>query len=66
MQLADDESKQNVSIVSKSVVSGEILFSSFEWKIGLDELFVTCLNINGEYKFEKQCKIIRIFLLILV
>ena len=35
---------------------GEISSSSFESKISLEELFVTCLNHNNEKKLEKTIK----------
>ena len=48
MQISDDESKKSISSFAESVVSGEISYSSSEWKIGLEELFVTCLNNNSK------------------
>ena len=36
--------------------SGEILSSSSKLKLGLDELFVTCLNSNEENKIGKPIK----------
>ena len=48
MQISDDESKISISSFVESVESGEILASSSEWKMGLDELFVTCLNDNSD------------------
>ena len=47
MQLLDDK-KFGVSSVVESVESGEVSSSSSEWKLGLDELFVTCLNDDSE------------------
>ena len=44
MQLSDDESKKGISRFAESVESREISASSSEWKMGSDELFVTCLN----------------------
>ena len=44
MQISDDESKKSISSFAEIVESGEILASSSEWKIGSEELFVTCLN----------------------
>ena len=48
MQISDEESKKNISSSAESVESGEISASSSEWKIGLHELFVTCLNDNSD------------------
>ena len=45
--ISDDESKKSVSSSAESVKSGEILFSSSEWKIGWDELFITCFHSNS-------------------
>ena len=42
--------------MTESVESGEILFSSSEWKTESDELFVTCLNCGGENKIVKPIK----------
>ena len=64
MQISDDESKKSVSSFAESVESGEISASSSEWKMGSDELFVTCLNDSD--KIANQLKITWIFLLILV
>ena len=41
MQISDNETKRSVSSLAESVESGEILSYSYEWKMGLDELFVT-------------------------
>ena len=65
MQFSDDKSKKSVSCLAESVESGEISSSSSEWKIGSDELFVTCLSDNSENNMN-QFKITWIFLLILV
>ena len=64
MQISDDESKKSISSFAESVESGEISASSSEWKMGSDELFVTCLNDSD--KIAKQWKITWILLLILV
>ena len=48
MQISDYESKNCVSSLAESVESGEILSYYSEWKIGSEELFVTCLNENSE------------------
>ena len=48
MQISDDASKKSISSFSESVESGEILASSSEWKMGLDKLFVICLNSNND------------------
>ena len=50
IQISDNESKKNVSSLAESMESGEILSSSSEWGLGLDNLFVTCLNENSENK----------------
>ena len=55
MQISDDESKKSISSLAESVENGETSSSSFEWKIGLDELFVTCLNSNSD-KIQKPIK----------
>ena len=47
IKIPDDESKKSVSSLAESVESGEILSSSSEYKIGSDELFVTCLIYNS-------------------
>ena len=39
--------------MAESVKSGEILSTSSECKIGLDELFVTCLNHDGKNKIKQ-------------
>ena len=44
IQISDHECKKSVSNLAESVECGEILSSSSEWKIGSEELFVTCLN----------------------
>ena len=48
MQILDDESKKIISSFTESVKSVEITASSSEWKIGSDEVFVTCLNNNSD------------------
>ena len=53
MQISDNESKKSVSSFEESVEDGEISSSSSEWKVGSDELFVTCLNNNSENKIGK-------------
>ena len=56
MQMSDDESKKSISSFAESVESGKISASSSEWKMGSDrELFVTCLNDNGD-KIAKPIK----------
>ena len=65
IQISDDESKKSLSIFAESVESGEISASSSEWKIGSDELFVTCINDNSD-KIAKPNKITWIFLFILI
>ena len=52
MQISNDESKKSVSSLVKSVESEEISSSSSDWKIGSDELFVTCLNSDSENKIK--------------
>ena len=37
----------------ESVESEEIMSYISEWKINSDQLFVTCLNCDSEYKIEK-------------
>ena len=65
MQFSDDETKMSVSIVAKSIESGELSSSSSKWNLGLDELFVACLYYDDKSKNKKnQSKITRIFLLI--
>ena len=56
MQILDDESKKSISSFVESVKSGVISSSSSEWKIGSDELFVSCLNDNSENKIGKPIK----------
>ena len=56
MQISDDKSKKSVSSFEERVEIGEILSSSSEWETGSDELFVTCLNNNSEYKIGKPIK----------
>ena len=56
MQISDNESKKSVSSFAESVVDREISFSSSEWKIGPDKLFVTCLNSDSENKIGKLIK----------
>ena len=53
MQISDDKNKKSISSFAESVESGEISSSNSEWKIGLDELFVTCLNNDSENKIGK-------------
>ena len=48
MQISDDDSKNSVSSLAESVESREFSFSSSEWKMGSDELFVTFLNCDSE------------------
>ena len=48
MQIYDIKDKKSISSLEESVESGEILYLDSEWKIGSDELFVTCLNCDGE------------------
>ena len=52
LQISDTEDQKSFSSVAESVNSGEILFSSSRWKIGLGrELFITCLNdYSGKLK----------------
>ena len=52
MQISDDEDKTNISRLVESVESGVIPSSSSEWKIGSEELFVTCFNCDSEYKIK--------------
>ena len=40
----------------ESVEAGEISSSTSKWKLGSDELFVTCLNDNSKNKLEKPIK----------
>ena len=56
MKISDDESKKSVSILVESVESREISSSSSNWKISLDELFVTWLNRDSENKIGKPIK----------
>ena len=44
MQISDDVSKKVIWSFAESEESGEISAPSSEWKMGSDELFVTCLN----------------------
>ena len=44
------QSKKSISSFVESMESGEISASSYEWKTGLDEVFVTCLNDNSDSK----------------
>ena len=62
MQTSYNKDKKNDSSVTEGIESGEILSSSSEWKIGLDNLFVTYLNEISENKI-KPIKITWIFLL---
>ena len=59
MQIFDDESKKSISSYKKSisslaesVESGKILSSSSEWNLGLDKLFVMCLNCDSKNKIK--------------
>ena len=56
MHISHDENKKSVSSLAESVESGEISSSSSEWKIGSDELFVTCVNQDSENKTRKPIK----------
>ena len=56
MQISNDKDKKGVSSVAEGVENGEILSSSSKWILGLDELFVTCLNDNSENKISKPNK----------
>ena len=49
------ENKKSISSFAESVESGQISSSSSEWKMGSDELFVTCLNDNSD-KIAKPIK----------
>ena len=42
--------------MAESVENRVILSSSSKWKIGSDELFVTCLNCDSENKLAKSMK----------
>ena len=66
MQISDNESKKSVPSLAESGESRKISSSSSEWKTGLDELFVTCLNNDRENKIAKPIKNYSIFLLILI
>ena len=55
MQISDDDSKKSISSFAESVETGEISSYSSEWKIGPDELFVTCFNDNSD-KIAKPIK----------
>ena len=57
MQNSDNVSKKSVSSLSESVENGGNPFSYSEWNLRRNELYVTCLNHNGEKK-ENQLKII--------
>ena len=46
------KAKKYVSSLAEFVENEEISSSSSEWKIGSDEIFVTCLNDNGESKIN--------------
>ena len=65
LKLSGGESKKSVSSLAESVESEEISSSSSEWKIGSDELFVTCLNSDSE-NIINEFQITWIFLFILV
>ena len=56
MHITDNESKKSVSSLAESVENGEILSFSSEWKMGWDELFVTCLNRDNDNKKGKLIK----------
>ena len=56
MQLSNDENIKSVSNVVISVESGEILYSSYEWNLDLDKLFVTCLNYDRKNKLKIPIK----------
>ena len=56
MQISNNESKKSVSSLAESLESGETSASNSEWKIGSDELFVTCLNCESENKIGKPIK----------
>ena len=66
MQISYDESKKSVYSLAKSVERGEILFSSSEWKIRSDELFVAYFNENSENKIKLIKKYLFFFVSILV
>ena len=51
MKIFDDDSKICLSL-AKSLQSGEILYSSSEWKIVINESFVSCLNRDSESKIN--------------
>ena len=44
IQISDDEWKKSMSSLTESIESGEFLPSSSEWKLHLDDLYVTCLS----------------------
>ena len=48
IHISDNERKISISSFAKSVESREVSSSSFEWKIDLHKLFVTCLNGNSD------------------
>ena len=48
MQLSNDESKNSISSMAESVECGEISSSSSKWGLGLDKLFVICLNCDNK------------------
>ena len=52
IQISYDESKKSVSSLAESGESGEISASTSEWKMGPDELFVTCLNHDSKSKIK--------------
>ena len=56
MQISSSASKKSVSSFEESVEDGKISSSGSEWKIGSDELFVTCLNSNSANKIGKAMK----------
>ena len=56
MQIFYDKSKNSVFRLAESMESGEILSSSSEWVLVLDELFVTFLNCNRKNKTGRPIK----------
>ena len=56
MQISDDESKKSESSFTESVETGEISYSSSEWKTGSDKLYVTCLNRDSKNLIGKPIK----------
>ena len=53
MQNPDKEEQKNFFSMAESLESEKISSSSSEWNLGLDELFVTCLNENSENEIAK-------------